>query len=65
MLALAVTSPGLRRAGLADAVAASAFTATGAAFASARPPGNHHRHPGGRVLSRCPADLDRLRSARA
>jgi hypothetical protein len=38
MLALAVASPGLRRAGLADAMAASAFTATGAAFASARPP---------------------------
>ncbi len=39
MLALAVASPALRRAGLADAVAAGAFTATGAAFASARPPG--------------------------
>ena len=39
MLALAVASPGLRRAGLADAMAAGAFTATGAAFASARPPG--------------------------
>jgi hypothetical protein len=38
MLALAVASPGLRRAGLTDAVAAGAFTAIGAAFASARPP---------------------------
>jgi hypothetical protein len=38
MLALAVASPGLRRAGLTDAVAAGAFTATGAAFAGARPP---------------------------
>jgi hypothetical protein len=38
MLALAVASPGLRRAGLADAVAAGAFTAAGAAIASARPP---------------------------
>jgi hypothetical protein len=38
MLALAVASPGLRRAGLTDAVAAGAFTATGAAFARARPP---------------------------
>jgi hypothetical protein len=38
MLALAVARPGLRRAGLADAVAAGAFTATGAAFAST-PPG--------------------------
>jgi hypothetical protein len=39
MLALGVTSPALRRAGLADAVAAGALTAAGAAFASARPPG--------------------------
>jgi hypothetical protein len=38
MLALAVARPGLRRAGLADAVAAGAFTAAGAAFAST-PPG--------------------------
>jgi hypothetical protein len=40
MLALAAADPGLRRAGLADAVAATAFTAAGAgaAIASARPP---------------------------
>ena len=45
MLALAVADPRMRRAGIADAVAATAFTATGAitgasaAVASARPPG--------------------------
>jgi hypothetical protein len=38
MLALAAADPSLRRAGLADAVAATAFTAAGAAIASARPP---------------------------
>ena len=38
MLALAAADPHLRRAGLADAVAATAFTAAGAAIASARPP---------------------------
>ena len=39
MLALAAADPGLRRAGIADAVAATAVTAAGAAIASARPPG--------------------------
>ncbi len=39
MLALAAADPSLRRAGLADAVAATAFTVAGAAIASARPPG--------------------------
>jgi hypothetical protein len=38
MLALAVADPQLRRAGLADALAATAFTAAGAAIAGARPP---------------------------
>ena len=38
MLALAAADPDLRRAGLADAVAATAFTAAGAVIASARPP---------------------------
>jgi hypothetical protein len=38
MLALAAADPSLRRAGLADAVAATAFTAAGAVIASARPP---------------------------
>jgi hypothetical protein len=38
MLALAVADPQLRRAGLTDALAATAFTAAGAAIASARPP---------------------------
>lgn len=38
MLALAAADPSLRRAGLADAAAATAFTAAGAAIASARPP---------------------------
>jgi hypothetical protein len=45
MLALAAADPGLRHAGIADACAATAFTATGAmmgagaAVSSARPPG--------------------------
>jgi len=39
MLALAAADPSLRRAGLADAAAATAFTAAGAVIASARPPG--------------------------
>ena len=38
MLALAAAEPHLRRAGLADAAAATAFTAAGAAIAGARPP---------------------------
>ena len=38
MLALAAADPSLRRAGLADAAAATAFTAAGAVIASARPP---------------------------
>jgi hypothetical protein len=38
MLALAAADPSLRRAGLADAAAATAFMATGAAITSARPP---------------------------
>jgi hypothetical protein len=38
MLVLAAADPSLRRAGLADAVAATAFTAAGAAIAGARPP---------------------------
>jgi short-subunit dehydrogenase len=39
MLALAAADPRLRRAGLTDAVAATAYTAAGAAVASTRPPG--------------------------
>jgi hypothetical protein len=39
MLALAAADPRLRRAGLTDAAAATAFTAAGAAVASTRPPG--------------------------
>jgi hypothetical protein len=38
MLALAAADPRLRRAGLADALAATAFTTAGAVIASARPP---------------------------
>jgi len=37
MLALAAADPVLRRAGIADAATATAFTAAGAAIASARP----------------------------
>jgi hypothetical protein len=39
MLALAAAEPRLRRAGLTDALAASAFMAVGAAATGARPPG--------------------------
>ena len=39
MLALAAAEPPMRRAGLADAAAATVFAATGAATTSARPPG--------------------------
>lgn len=39
MLALAAAQPPMRRAGLTDAAAATAFAATGAATASVRPPG--------------------------